>query len=183
MRTAKTLIRLGGCPGWSESSLGAQSLCWFCHEVAHYDYAMRYITDSYPIARSWQQLFTEIVVLCICRRYSALHIHSDYPEVCSTKVHAKVCSIFCELKKENSLNKDLSKQSRQRSDSAKFLAHDIQRILYECWYINEFIKQVWENDKMRGSASILSIFPNKFNKLNSTNAMEGRKGHNSFLLF
>ena len=33
-RTAKTLIRLGGCPGWSESSLGAQSLCWFCHVAA-----------------------------------------------------------------------------------------------------------------------------------------------------
>ena len=31
-QTAKTLIRLGGCPGWSESSLGAQPLCWFCHE-------------------------------------------------------------------------------------------------------------------------------------------------------
>ena len=30
-RTAKTLIRLGGCPGWSESSLGAHSFCWFCH--------------------------------------------------------------------------------------------------------------------------------------------------------
>ena len=41
-RTAKTLIRLGGCPGWSESSLGAHillvlscfsSLVWFqvCH--------------------------------------------------------------------------------------------------------------------------------------------------------
>ena len=28
MRTAKTLIRLGGCPGWSESSLGAHS--FFC---------------------------------------------------------------------------------------------------------------------------------------------------------
>ena len=24
-----------GCPGWSESSLGAQSFCWFCHAVAH----------------------------------------------------------------------------------------------------------------------------------------------------
>ena len=24
------LIRLSGCPGWSESSLGAQSFCWFC---------------------------------------------------------------------------------------------------------------------------------------------------------
>ena len=33
--TVKTLIRLGGCPGWSESSLGAQTFCWFCHEVAH----------------------------------------------------------------------------------------------------------------------------------------------------
>ena len=37
---AKTLIRLGGCPGWSESLLGAHSLCWFCHEAAH----MRHIT-------------------------------------------------------------------------------------------------------------------------------------------
>ena len=29
------LIRLGGCPSWSESSLGAKSLCWFCHVAAH----------------------------------------------------------------------------------------------------------------------------------------------------
>ena len=35
MRTAETLIRLGGGPGWSESSLGAQPFCWFCHVVAH----------------------------------------------------------------------------------------------------------------------------------------------------
>ena len=28
---SKTLISLGGCPGWSESSLGTQSFCWFCH--------------------------------------------------------------------------------------------------------------------------------------------------------
>ena len=34
-RTAKTLIRLDGCPGWSESSLGAHSFCWFCHVTAH----------------------------------------------------------------------------------------------------------------------------------------------------
>ena len=34
MRTAKTLIRLGGFPGWSETSLGAHSLCWFCHVTA-----------------------------------------------------------------------------------------------------------------------------------------------------
>ena len=35
MRTAKTLIRLGGCPSWSESSLGAQPFCWFCHVAGH----------------------------------------------------------------------------------------------------------------------------------------------------
>ena len=34
MQTAKTLIRLGGYPGWSESSLGANSFCWFCHVMA-----------------------------------------------------------------------------------------------------------------------------------------------------
>ena len=32
--TTKTLIRLGRCPGWSESLLGAQSFYLFCHEVA-----------------------------------------------------------------------------------------------------------------------------------------------------
>ena len=26
--------RLGRCPGWSESSLGAHSFCWFCHVAA-----------------------------------------------------------------------------------------------------------------------------------------------------
>ena len=36
MRTAKTLIRLGGCPGGSESSLAAQPFCWFCHDAAHF---------------------------------------------------------------------------------------------------------------------------------------------------
>ena len=29
------LNRLDGCPGWSESSLGKQVICWFCHAVAH----------------------------------------------------------------------------------------------------------------------------------------------------
>ena len=34
VRPAKTQIRLGGCPGWSEYLLGTQSLCWFCHVTA-----------------------------------------------------------------------------------------------------------------------------------------------------
>ena len=43
MWTVKTLIRLGGCPGWSESSLGAQSFCWFCHEAAHMIHAEMHV--------------------------------------------------------------------------------------------------------------------------------------------
>ena len=44
MGTAKTLIRLGGCPGWSDPSLGAQSLCWFCHVAAHLPVYIHHIT-------------------------------------------------------------------------------------------------------------------------------------------
>ena len=32
----RRLIRLGRCPGWSESSLGAHSFCCFYHVVAHF---------------------------------------------------------------------------------------------------------------------------------------------------
>ena len=53
-RTVKTLIRLGGCPGWSESSLGAQSLCWFCHEVAHIRY-QRLICSFGQYCHFWQR--------------------------------------------------------------------------------------------------------------------------------
>ena len=43
----KTLIRLDGCPGWSESSLGAHSFCWFCHVVAHnYDRTSKFIGEN-----------------------------------------------------------------------------------------------------------------------------------------
>ena len=43
VRTAKTLIRLDGCPGWSESSLGAQIIllvlsCWGSFDSLQYTY-------------------------------------------------------------------------------------------------------------------------------------------------
>ena len=33
---------MGGCPGWSASSLGAHSLCWFCHEAGQLCLSQRY---------------------------------------------------------------------------------------------------------------------------------------------
>ena len=50
-RTAKTLIRLGGCPGWSESLLGAHAFCWFCHEAAHICSVMEKLNHTYETTR------------------------------------------------------------------------------------------------------------------------------------
>ena len=47
MQTVRSLIRLGGCPGWSESSLGAQSLCWFCHVMAQIVLALLYYAPNF----------------------------------------------------------------------------------------------------------------------------------------
>ena len=44
MRTAKTLIRLGGCPGWSESSLGAQIILLVLSSCGWTDSARVWIT-------------------------------------------------------------------------------------------------------------------------------------------
>ena len=37
-RTALTLIRLGGCPGWPSLRWAHRSFCWFCHAVAQFSY-------------------------------------------------------------------------------------------------------------------------------------------------
>ena len=48
VRPAKTQIRLGGCQGWSESSLGWQPHCWFSHEATHFFDHMTLSTHSLP---------------------------------------------------------------------------------------------------------------------------------------
>ena len=50
LNAQRRLIRLGGCPGWSESSLGAQSFCWFCHEAAH---MMLHLLQVYQMLLKW----------------------------------------------------------------------------------------------------------------------------------
>ena len=57
MRTAKTLIRLGGCPGWSESSLGAQPhirlvLWWGGSLYYMYSYSINTVMVCFVGARS-----------------------------------------------------------------------------------------------------------------------------------
>ena len=73
MRAGKTLIRLGGCPGWSKSSLGAQPLCWFCHEAAHV--CLLLILSSLPFIPVWTA--SETVVRCKSYSAEALYLGPD----------------------------------------------------------------------------------------------------------
>ena len=68
MWTAKTLIRLGRCLGWSESSLAAHSLCWFCHEVAHI-MKSSWSIDSLFITLNFLRLFRASFQLCVTRDF------------------------------------------------------------------------------------------------------------------
>ena len=74
MWTAKTLIRLGGCPVWSVSSLGALSFCWFCHEAAHLLYLFslkRIITERILFCFLWRPISLERnFMLHVLRSYS-----------------------------------------------------------------------------------------------------------------
>ena len=63
MWIAKTLIRLGGCPGWSESSLNAQPFFFFCHIAAHFYEAV------------FPGLFTRIYVIIYEYFISILHVN------------------------------------------------------------------------------------------------------------
>ena len=59
LSAAKNLIRFGGCPGWSESSLCAYSFCWFCYVAAHFIVLVsvmeNIISVCWRLVWSWKQ--------------------------------------------------------------------------------------------------------------------------------
>ena len=65
LSTQRRLIRPGRCPGWSESSLGEQSFCWFCHghEVSH----MRTATVKASLRISAVFLESSLFAVLLCR--------------------------------------------------------------------------------------------------------------------
>ena len=87
MQTVNPLIRLGRCPGWSESSLGAQSLCWFCHVAAHIFFIMY---------KEWQNVLTLIMLLL--QEQSALGLHCLARPICpnfwSFAVYKNTCGFW-----------------------------------------------------------------------------------------
>ena len=90
-RTAKTLIRLGGCPGWSESSLGAQSFRWFCHEAAHITVSLRKPCLFYelPAVQKISIQFYIHIYLCSNIRWHTEHTHTHTKRIKNKKKKKK----------------------------------------------------------------------------------------------
>ena len=85
MQTAKTLIRLGGCPGWSVSSLGAHSFCCFCHVVAQILPLSQPFTPHFPYR---------------CLSITCIDIWNSYNYFCEWY---QCVDKLCEMSTENSL--------------------------------------------------------------------------------
>ena len=92
MRTAKTLIRLGGCPGWSESSLGAQAHCWFCHIAVQLYFTKFQICTDIPITLnslridgwsnlSWSVFAGRTLILLVLSCHGSFCIYIDIVKI------------------------------------------------------------------------------------------------------
>ena len=58
-QTGQMLIRLGRCPGWSKSSLDAQSFYWFCHEAAQIRLYLMHLSMFSPPMSKFEGFLTE----------------------------------------------------------------------------------------------------------------------------
>ena len=68
----RRLIRLGGCPGWSESLLGAQSFCGFCHEGAHMWIDIQFVDwhTYHCCTKLTINCRTKLIRFCLCIEHS-----------------------------------------------------------------------------------------------------------------
>ena len=140
MRTAKTLIRLGGCPGWSESSLGAHSHCWFCHVAAFMLFFFKGL--------SWFKYTRSLDLRRLMTNPTKWHVRPAKPQislgpVCSESSLAQsVQSLRCSMRKAQVLSYPLSAPRILWSDwvdwvdaQAGLSLRWAQRSL--CWFCHE----------------------------------------------
>ena len=75
MQTAMTLIRLGGCPGWSESTVGVQTILLALSCCGLYDYDIRI---WWPSVLFWKTFRQPSVYISICNDISKKNIGLNY---------------------------------------------------------------------------------------------------------
>ena len=118
MSTQRRLIRLGECPGWSESSLGTYSLCWFCHVVAQM-YVYGNISDKRILSLDLDSAVVCTVVTRINGHIQAGHIHNIYIHI--------LCKIRSVL---GSFSKVMTKIHFSRISRIRYVKNTLSRKLY-----------------------------------------------------
>ena len=93
----RRLIRLGGCPGWSESSLGAHSLCWFCHVAAQIVLSLIALMNFIKLnrVRSRYFIYTRVTIYFNCRIYYERKANVTFHHTHFIKnVYSAICGQF-----------------------------------------------------------------------------------------
>ena len=98
------LIRLGGCPGWSETLLAAPPFCWFCYVTAPIMVSLPFNLVSYR--RLYFENTSSQKNKLLKVRTCAQHIVSSFPfrnvsQFCSLQQNGYLCrsfEIICILK-------------------------------------------------------------------------------------
>ena len=89
----RLLIRLGGCPGWSESSLGAHSFCWFVMRWLNWIFLTRVPQET--------RFNAPTHTTTISTMSTWLHVHSlvinDFPKMAYALIFSKLLSTFLDL--------------------------------------------------------------------------------------
>ena len=120
LSTRRRLIRLGGCPGWFESLLGAHSLFWFCHEVAH------------TMIKTWRPSDQWLKMSRACQNLQN-DVHPSKTQI-SLGIHLKN---FYSLSTDIAYSKDWSARAHAQADLSLCWAH-----ISFCWFCH-WEAQIW----------------------------------------
>ena len=125
MRTGKTLIRLDGCPGWSESSLGAQPHCWFCHVAAHIfhlyvfvysvdvsHFYVMYLTDWWKVGLQSQYSKAKLILCAFHSHKEVNHAKRRYNARKSSLIVLPLLLFSIILKRERERKKITNKKNK-----------------------------------------------------------------------
>ena len=144
MWTVNTLVSLGGCQGWSESSLGTQSLCWFCHVASHI--SLKYLSFS-PVHLFCNLLFIHTFSSQELMQFFSLSSHAL--DICefriTTQSQAYIPYTQTGILKNRKLNPSLLKSTnpdcRILNKDSKKHNHFLQSVLQEITklWINPFL--------------------------------------------
>ena len=119
-----------GCPGWSESSLGAHSFCWFCHVAAQ-------MSVPWLTKRHWFNCLVAILWFS----YRKFPKYLDTQKLCCN--HSKIWSMWLYHRVMSPNDADEMANSAVWSGSALFAQAYLSENLGSLWYCLSLWQASW----------------------------------------